>query len=241
MSGRPGETTGRIARELAPHGTTARAKGRPASGIPGCPCPACRAAANRYNKRRRFLNDTGRPVLVPAAPAAEHLRALKAAGMSWPDMVAATGCSSATIAALLRGQDVMRRSVAQRVLAVRLVVSESLPVDATGSVRRVRALYAAGWMQQAIADAAGLDKSTVSDLLAGRPVTVRAGTARAVRGAFTALEMRVAPEGLGAVRARNRAGREGWAPPLAWGADIDDPAGRPRGWVRRGGREQVAA
>lgn len=244
MTAGPGSATRDVVRasaDLPPHGTTARAKGRPAAGVPGCGCQRCRTAVNRYNKRRRVLNATGRPVIVPATTAVGHLRALKAAGMSWPGMVAATGCSSATIAALLRGQEVMRRSVAQRILAVRPAPSLSLPVDATGSIRRVRALYAAGHLQRVIAVEAGLHQCTVSDLLAGRLTVVRAGTAAAVRSAFEALEMRPAPDGLGAVRARNRGVREGWAVPLAWGEDIDDPRAKPSGYAPRPLREPVAA
>lgn len=230
MTGRTGvATTGRTTRERPPHGTTARAKGLPAKGVKGCGCYRCRGAENRYNKHRRYLNATGRPVRVPAGPAAEHLRALFDAGMTWPAICEASGCSAGTVSSLLHGQAVMRRSVALRILAVRATPQGHVPVDATGTVRRVRALYAAGWMQRAIADAAGVDRSTVSDLLAGRLSQVRVATARAVATAFAALEMRRAPDGLGAVRARNRGVREGWAVPLAWGEDIDDPAAKPRG------------
>lgn len=214
-------------RPLPPHGTTARAKGRPASGLRGCSCPTCRAARNRYNKQRRYLNATGRPARVAAGPVADHIRGLLDAGMAWHDLAAGSGCSTATLSALLRGQRTMRRVVARRVLAVRFAPSAAHMVDAVGSVRRVRALYAAGHMQKAIARDSGLNRSTVADLLGGRLETVSVATARAVREAFERLEMRGAPEGVGAVRARNRGAREGWAWPLAWGEDMDDPHARP--------------
>lgn len=230
------------AKPLQPHGTTARAKGRPAAGIRRCSCYRCRNAENRYNKQLRYLNATGRPARVPAAPVVEHLKALKAAGMSWSEIRVASGSSDRSMIALLYGgREMVLRSMAERILAVQSVRSATVTTDATGSIRRVRALYAAGHMQRDIASAAGVDRSTVSELLGGGVERVRVATAEAVRRAFGVLEMRPAPGGKGAVRARHRALREGWAPPLAWGEDIDDPAAVPRGWVPGDGRERGAA
>ena len=68
---------------LPEHGTNARAKGRPATGVPRCPCLPCRAAARAYEKRRRVLNATGRTLRVPVEPVAAHLDTLFAADAGW--------------------------------------------------------------------------------------------------------------------------------------------------------------
>ena len=66
--------------ELPAHGTTARAKGRPASGIKGCRCPKCVHAEYVYNKAREVAALAGQPYSIGTAAVADHIDTLLAAG-----------------------------------------------------------------------------------------------------------------------------------------------------------------
>jgi hypothetical protein len=213
-----------VAKPLPPHGTTARAKGRPAAGIKGCPCRPCRDAENAYDKRRRFFNESGRTLMVDSAPTQAHLKALFAEGAGWTQLVAATTCSSSTLVAILNGErpEITRR-VAGLILAVQ--ASDVLPphrhVPAIGSIRRCRALVAIGHKFMDIAEASPLDLATIRYIINGRPVNVSALTAAGVVAAYEALAGRPG----NSVRSRNRAAREGWRDPRWWEdyGGIDDP------------------
>lgn len=222
---------------LADHGTTARAKGRPDAGIKGCPCRPCRDAENRYEKRRRYLNDTGRTLQVSAEPVAAHLKILFAAGAGWVQLAAASNCSSATISDIRTGKSVtIRRATANKILAVHPgdALPPGLPVPTVGAVRRVRALLAIGHTCKAIYEASGVEHSTITELLNGRISMVARHVDERITKGYAKL---AASPGISA-RSLNRATREGWAPPAAWD-DIDDPDARPdwtghcgtdRGW-----------
>ncbi|NUP52302.1 MAG: hypothetical protein HOW97_34015 [Catenulispora sp.] len=211
---------------LPPHGTTARANGRRDLGIPRCPCTPCRQAERRYNKHRTYLKTTGRPLLVPAQPVIDHLNALFAAGPGWKQIAQATGTSSATIHNILHGQQYVRRSIADRILAVHGIDDYAARrlINATGSIRRVRALMAIGHACKTIQKAAGLDHSVIWELVNARTDQIHASTAHKIRAAYKQLAY---VQG-GSVRSRRRAEREGWASPLRWDDDlIDDPTAEP--------------
>jgi hypothetical protein len=208
---------------LADHGTTARAKGRPTAGIKGCPCRLCRDAENAYDKRRRFLNETGRSVRVEAAETTAYLKELFAAGAGWNQLVAATGCSSSTLVAILRGQrpEISRR-VANQILAVKAhdVLPPRRRVPALGSIRRCRALIAIGHRFKDIAEASPLDPATVRHLVNGRPNTISAPTADGINTAYAALRDHRG----NCQRSLNRAAQQNWAGPEYWDdEDFDNP------------------
>jgi AraC-like DNA-binding protein len=225
---------------LAPHGTAARAVGRPGQGIPGCKCQPCRDAKNKADTLRHIANASGRPVRVPAAPVAAHIRTLLDAGMGWTRIARAAHCSSCTISRILNGQELVRRTVAERLLAVRYRPAPGRYVDATGTRRRVQALMAIGHTVVTIAAESGVDGSVIHDVLNGCP-TVRGITADRIAAAYDWLSERQ-PTGRQAsiTVSVKRAAREGWAPPAAWDDDrIDDPdaypdwtgyCGTDRGW-----------
>ena len=224
---------------LAEHGTTARAKGRPAAGIKGCPCRPCRDAENAYNKRRRFFNESGRTLMVDSAPTQAHLKELFAEGAGWTQLAAATTCSSSTLVAILNGErpEITRR-VASQILAVQAadVQPPNRKVPAIGSIRRCHALVAAGHKFLDIAEASPLDLATIRYIINDCPERVSARTAAGVVAAYRALSGRPGTS----ARSRNRAARDGWAPPGAWDDDrLDDPSAVPdwtghcgtdRGW-----------
>lgn len=205
---------------LQPHGTYARATGRPASGIPGCKCPPCAKARRVGQRRANFLRATGRPLTVDATAAVAHLRGLMAGGAGWNQLRAVTGCSTATISELLNETRTrMLRSTETRILAVRLeqVLPEPLRLPGRGTVRRVRALMALGHSPEQIAAAAGCHVCTVTDFAYGRSGEfVRPRTARLIAGAYERLHTRPGDH----ARSRARAAGLGWVPPLGWD-DID--------------------
>lgn len=237
---RPHRPTRGTTSPLQPHGTSARAIGRPAQGIPGCKCPPCKAAKRKADKKRALLNATGRPVRVPAQPVTDHVRALLAAGMGWPRIARAARCSSCTIQRLLAGQELIKRSVADRILAVKARPAPGRHVDPTGSRRRIQALMAIGHTMVRISAEAAVDQSILVDVLHGHVSTVRGVTVDRIAAAYDWLSGKPAPADRFATRSRNRAAREGWAPPAAWEeAAIDDPQAHPewtgycgthRGW-----------
>lgn len=212
---------------LADHGTTARAKGRPAAGIKGCPCRLCRNAENAYDKRRRYLNETGRTRMVDAAPVQAHLQDLFADHAGWVQLAAATGVSSSTIGAILHGK---RREITRRVATLLLAVSAAdvqppnRSTPALGSIRRGRALIALGHRFKDIAETSPLDLATVRYVINGNPVTISARTANGMNIAYRALAGRPGTS----ERSLRRARRDGWASPAAWDDDaIDDPTAKP--------------
>ncbi|WP_193317995.1 MULTISPECIES: helix-turn-helix domain-containing protein [Streptomyces] len=207
------------------HGTTARAKGRPAAGVRGCGCEPCMAAARRYDGWRRLRNlspDTA--LTVPAGPVAEHLHRLRTAGAGWRQLQAATGCSSSTISAILNGELAwVRRDTARRITA--LQPGDAVPgrrlVDATGTRRRLRALAAIGHTITAISGYSGVDAGLLQELTAGRRPHVSRDVAGRVATAYR--EMATSPGGN--QRAINRAQRGSWPNPEFWEdwGGIDDP------------------
>jgi hypothetical protein len=102
-----------------------------------------------------------------------------------------------------------------------------LKVDARGITRRLQALHALGWTCADLAPHLGVHKSRVAHLMRGRYEKVFPATAHDVRALYEQLSMTVpadSPDPHSKVhvhqRARNRAKKLGYAPPLAWD-DID--------------------
>lgn len=97
-------------------------------------------------------------------------------------------------------------------------------IDATGSRRRVQALYAIGHTGHTIAQAAGLHPRQVQQV--GSPKLrryVSAGTAQAIANAYNQLATTPGTSDT----TRQRAAWWGFQPPQWWGDDIDDPAVNP--------------
>lgn len=115
-----------------------------------------------------------------------------------------------------RNEDERNRRKRREVLGVRRLV------DGTGTVRRIRALWAMGWRSADIAARCGWGSPQAISELA-QPTTARRGvflgTAETVARVYDELCMTPGPSDM----TRRRAVRNGYAPPLAWD-DIDrDP------------------
>lgn len=111
-----------------------------------------------------------------------------------------------------------------------LGITRSVP--AVGTQRRIHALMAIGWTSRHIATACGwTTPQAVTELLTNRKYVYRS-TAKAIAAVYDDLSMRLGPS----TQNRRRAAEKGWAPPLAWDNNIDDPRARPRGALAEGGK-----
>lgn len=101
-------------------------------------------------------------------------------------------------------------------------------VPAVGTTRRLQALQVVGYTREMMSDVCGVHRDTLTLLTLSRRSLVKASTAVAVQDMFTALSMDFPPDTLASKRARNKAQRQGWSPPLAWDDDIDNPDAEPQ-------------
>lgn len=98
-------------------------------------------------------------------------------------------------------------------------------IDATGTVRRLRALNALGWTCAALAAHDGTTtQAALQQVMKHERPTTYVTTATRVARLYDQLSMTPGPSPLAAARARAK----GWAPPLAWDdQDLDDPTATP--------------
>lgn len=206
--------------------------GQRSTYVKGCRCDACRGANARYAKLAKYRQDTGRRVLVDAAPVKAHLEQLRAAGVGKRAIASRAGVSQTVVNRLVgcdhsRPAVRVRPEVARKLLAVQLHDhAQGANVDSIGTTRRIQALVAIGWCQSALAARIGWTPSNFAGLAHGRTDYVTARTARLVAQLYEQLSMQPGPSN----RARSLARTRSWAPPLAWDDDtIDDRAARPHG------------
>lgn len=122
----------------------------------------------------------------------------------------------------------------------RYINGRGTTVDATGTQRRLQALYALGWTWDQLGARLGGHKNRAHRIANGRHCTDRGiyiDTAQRVAALYDDLCM-TRPEGWIADRARARAERLGYAPPLAWD-NIDDPTERPKGNAKGNGADDT--
>ena len=224
--------------------------------IEKCRCPECRQANTSYEreaKRRRTIEywHPERSRYVDAEPIRQHLHTLSAQGMGWKRVADAAGVAQSTVYPILYGcypdragareyrppRKRVSRTLADKLLAVKVDLADGRHVDSTGTTRRLRALVAIGWSGAKLARALDMLPTNFARLL--HSTTVTAATARATRILYDRLWDTPPPEPdahqrQAASRARNMARRHGWPPPLAWDDDdIDNPDARPAEAVDR--------
>lgn len=196
-----------------------------------CECGECRTCRYRDYERAKYrLEAYGQwePRQVDPRPRQAKLRALKQSGWSTARIAEASGLSGDHVRRMLRVDIAyMKRATATRIDAlpdpgvnVPTTPRPSL-VDATGTIRRVRALIALGWRHKDLKAETGLATNVLAHRTGG---TVHRDTADKVADVYDKLSMRLGPSDTN----RTRAATRGYAPPLAWDDhDIDDPAARP--------------
>ena len=202
-----------------------------------CNRPATRRGwcKNHYEQQRNRVGWTTQ--LVDAEPVRAHIAALKAAGLGNRRIQELTGISRTTLTALTTGRPCKGTGPSSHVWAhtANKLLSIPVPTDtrmaaggvnvpSLGTVRRLQALVAIGHSQQAICDHLGWLPGNATRLFNGKQDFVTVSTAAKARVLFS--ELQLTPGSC--ERARRRAKKLGWAPPLAWDEDaIDDPDARP--------------
>lgn len=157
-----------------------------------------------------------------------HLRTLSEAGIGYRRVAELAGVSHKSVYRILVGQTRPTGRMADALLAVSVEVgpAERWP-DATGTRRRLQALATLGWMMREVSELTTADESGLGQIIMNRAFVQRTTEAQ-VRRIYDDLSMRIPPVSYGSKRARLRAAKRGWFPPLAWPDDvIDDPTGLP--------------
>lgn len=211
---------------LPPHGTPARYRGTRTGSRPPCRCRPCTDAHTRACAARELANLSGRPLRVPAGPVTAHVQFLVGRGMSCTQISIAAGVARATVANAAAGRNLaFNRTIADKIMTVQpRIVRDTDRVPFTGTQRRIQALHVIGHGPLSIATATGLSTYNVRVIAHGGRGAITAATYRAVRAAYRELICTPGPS----PRARKKAIRLGWLPPIAWD-DIDDPNCKPEG------------
>jgi lambda repressor-like predicted transcriptional regulator len=202
----------------------------------------CGFAVSRYEEIRQkaIAAGTWRPFVDPG-PVWAHLAELRGAGIGYRQVAATAGVSRTTVAELMNTGRGLHRGVRPEVATAILTVTRerilerkteralaggtSDRIDATGSRRRIQALVAIGWPMRELAERIGVTPANLAAVL--RRPAVTGHTAKLVADLYDQLSMTVPADGEATHRARLRAARNGWQPPLAWDDEsIDDPGDR---------------
>ena len=211
------------------HGSTA---GKSA----GCDCFACRVAESAWarNRTRKIAYGVWAP-WVDAEPVRQHLLHLRKHGIGRAQVAKLSGLHEATVNTILRPRPGstqppphVRPETAAAILAVQPTldnVADAASVDATCTLRKLRALVAQGHTVRDLGRRLPMHEDAAYRLVS-RGTRCTALVARATRDIFSEL-WDGRPEGREHDRARRMAAARGWAPPGAW-EDIDDPADRPK-------------
>lgn len=204
----------------------------------GCRCEPCRAASSREAKRISYRTWTGTHTYVDAARARAHVLDLLDT-LTVGQVEERSGVHRTAIRVLIGdwpGRPATKRVARKTEAALLAVTAERVGpeaqglVDSTGTVRRLRALYAMGYDRRRLTRALGMSDRTTWLLMMhpdANPL-VRVATRDNVRALYDRLSMTPPPVGPVALRTQRNAARRGWHPPLAWDDDtIDDPSVTP--------------
>lgn len=210
------------------HGTITMYKGSQA-----CRCEPCRAAWSTYGKNRTRAKAYGRwHPYVDTARSLEHLQRLQGSGMGVRRIGELSGIAHPMITRIRSGRTKqIRHETERRLLSVQPgQVAGGARIDGLGARRRLQALTALGWTAVDLEARSGLSKDTFRACVLGERVTAR--TVEAVRDLYERMWNEHPPEStpgerMKAQRARAKARRNGWARPLAWDEDIDNPDAAP--------------
>jgi AraC-like DNA-binding protein len=193
----------------------------------GCRRPECRAANSTYNKQYRVAQYGKGNRRVDAAPYTDLVRTYVDVGWSRAQLAKRTGVSETTIVHLVAGKLArINPDVASGL--DKLPAAPSTPdgrafVDATGTVRRGRALFRIGHQIDDMAAELDLNPDTLSRILNREGGYVLASTAHNMTALYKRL--RWTPGKL--LGNRTRAIKRGWHGPMAWDGNIDDPQCKP--------------
>lgn len=192
--------------------------------LDGCTSPECAQANYRYMSALRLDHSRGIYRLRDAAPVLEHIQRLLANGWLVRQIKEASGVSASAIRYVLYGQPSISQDRARAILDIPIGPPPADPTvtDATGTVRRLRALACLGHTLDSITAETGISRWRLGRIITGKFTEIDTDSARKIARTFRRLSM---------CRADNphtirRARAEGWHGPLAWD-DIDNPACEP--------------
>jgi DNA-binding CsgD family transcriptional regulator len=192
----------------------------------GCRTDACTRANYQYMSGLRLDHHRGRHRRTDATQTRHHIERLTATGWTQAQIARTAGIAHRTIGGIINGQPAVFVTTARAVLNIPIgpPPADQRDVDATGTVRRVRALIAIGWPLARLAPRFGLYVTALGRIANGQLQHVRVTTADTIAAAYRHLAGMPGPSR----RARNEAMRRGWHGPAAWDErTIDDPAARP--------------
>lgn len=175
------------------------------------PCPACRLAKSRADKRVRVLGSSRVPLGAQAWAIVRDNPIFVVAR--------ASGVSECALENIRKRNGDLNVYVdtKRRILNAQLITDEGLR-------RRVRALSAIGWSARQIAREAGVNVDNIIKLRDGRPRRyVRSDFQQRVIAAYERLHMTPPKPSRWVTAQVQNARRKGWPPPLAWD-DIDSDA-----------------
>jgi lambda repressor-like predicted transcriptional regulator len=199
-----------------------------------------RAAYNRWCRRRRQLIAAGQwEPFVDAEPVRQRIRAINQAGMSTSVLTEKLGLPPTALDHVMWKRHgvasaLVRRETAEAVMSYWPSLDDFPAyalIDATGTRRRIEALFTLGWTQRYLSGRSGVSERSFSRALAKPRVT--ADLARKVASLYDELWKRppYEPEiaAVAAHRMRLHAAAMGYVGPLAWDDDtIDDPSALPQ-------------
>ncbi|MEU3990174.1 hypothetical protein AB0F24_17660 [Streptomyces platensis] len=212
-----------------PHGERARY-------LRGCRCTECSNANYRYTSRLRLDYQRGQRRRTSPDRAATRIHQLLNKGWSQTQISDASGVGRRGIGDIVqKARPSISRETERKILAMRPgPPPPPRDVEATGTVRRLRALIAVGHSSSSIATELGMHPDALGKIARHELPHVRTVTAQAVASIYTQLaETRGLSE-----RARRHAATRNWAPPNAWDPDtIDNPDAHAE-WTGRCGTDR---
>ena len=166
--------------------------------------------------------------LVPAQEVTKYMDQLRDLGCGWAAISRETGIDERHLRHIY-DQKWVHPSTAARILRVPSTAAlDGADVPALGSIRRLRALQVMGWTNAMLGEETGLASDVITYLIQGRRERVKASSVRVIAETFNRLQLTPPTETIATKRARLRAERRGWAPPLAWDEEsLDDPNAQP--------------
>jgi hypothetical protein len=203
-------------------------------------CPDCRVRAVNYRRvRLAGLADgtweSGKVVGDELEQVRQHVRALTAViGVGGRRVARVAGVSHHAVDVLLvDGAVGMSRPVAEALLGVTvqaclaLIDRPTIPVDPTGTMRRLQALAVDGWSGGELADLLSLQPASVRRHRAGSRSQITWGLRERYRLMYDKIQSLADPRG-SSEQTRQRAAAFGWLGPERWAdEDIDDPTAQP--------------
>jgi hypothetical protein len=171
----------------------------------GCQSAECAQENYQYMSRLRLDHHRGQKRRCNAAQSRHHVERLLAVGWHQAQIARAAGLAHRTVGSVMAGADTISKRTALALLSVPVGPAPGghRDVDATGTVRRVRALVAIGWPVAHLAQQFGMYPTALGNIARGELQNVRATTADTVALHYQHLAR---TPGL-SQRARNEAGK----------------------------------